>query len=77
MKAKYQDGQTLYVTHMIIGTEFYTGTRVEVVESYSERGSETRYLVRKDGSVMQGGGFKAYVYESDLSTVEPLDRSEA
>jgi len=67
MKAKFTDGQTLYATHLIIGTHpLCTGSLVTVIESYSERGAETRYLVRSLAR------FKVYCYESDLSVADPL-----
>jgi len=68
MKATYVDGQTLYLTRAIPGGvawgEICIGDEVTIIESYSERGSETRYLVKKSGT-------KVYVYESDLSTKYP------
>lgn len=63
-KPAYAPGAMLFVTHLIIGTDFYTGTEVEVVEVY-EGNTEHRYLVRN------ASRFKCYVYESDLATSPP------
>ena len=69
MKALYREGAELYVTHAIPGTQIVTGDTVRIIETYSERGAETRYLVKTYG------GAKAYVYESDLSTRDPLQEN--
>ncbi len=68
-RTAFTPGQSLYATHLIIGTELGTGCRATVVEVYREPRAETRYLVRTDG------GFKVYCYESDLSSTDPLDRN--
>lgn len=71
MKAKYEAGKQVYATHRIIGTEVGTGTPVTIVEPYTARGEETRYLVRTPG------GFKVYCYESDLDSADPFARAES
>jgi hypothetical protein len=69
MRAKYADGQRVFTNHLIVGTDFATATPCTVVESYEERGSETRYLVKNDSR------FKCYVYESDLDATDPLAKA--
>jgi hypothetical protein len=68
MKANFTDGQIAFTNRLIPGTSAGTGTEVTIVETYSARGEETRYLVRSFG------GAKFYVYESDLDVRDPLSR---
>lgn len=66
MKPEYSDGQTVFTSRLIPGTEAITGTEVQIVETYAARGEETRYLVRTFS------GSKFHVYESDVSTHDPM-----
>lgn len=72
MTALYADGRELYTTRAISGSPIVTGDLVTIVESYSEKGAETRYLIQR-GAKNSGIGFSRwYVYESDLSERDPL-----
>lgn len=66
MKARFADGESLYISRSFPECLTYIGAQVRVIEAYVERQSEPRYYVATNT------GRKFYAYESDLSRVDPI-----